>query len=102
MKRIPLKKIELPDDVLAKATTDSKGELVIPEARQFQVPYLPAGLKWNISSDEQGDDVLLIRVMMSKDTTAGDFSNRFFGLTGRVRNALGDEMRGLFPVIRPV
>ncbi len=56
----------------------------------------------SVSSDEQGDDVLLIRVMMSKDTTAGDFSNRFFGLTGRVRNALGDEMRGLFPVIRPV
>ena len=66
MKRIPLKKIELPDDVLAKATTDSKGELVIPEARQFQVPYLPVGLKWNISSDEQGGVLKLVDIRKPK------------------------------------
>ena len=56
----------------------------------------------SVSSGEQGDEVLLIRVLMSEDTKSSDFSNRFFGLTGRVRNALGGEMRGLFPVIRPV
>lgn len=51
---------------------------------------------------DAGDEVLYIRVFMSSDTTAHDFSGRFFGLTGRVRNALGEGMRGIFPVIRPV
>lgn len=51
---------------------------------------------------ETGEDVLRIRVVISRDTTARDFAGRFFGLTGRVRSALGDDMRGVFPVIRPV
>lgn len=51
---------------------------------------------------EKGEDVLRIRVVISRNTTVRDFAGRFFGLTGRVRNALGDDMRGVFPVIRPV
>lgn len=51
---------------------------------------------------EVGDEVLFIRVVMSPDTTSRDFAGRFFGLTGRVRNVLGDEMRDVFPIIRPV
>lgn len=51
---------------------------------------------------DAGEEVLFIRVIMSRNTTANDFAGRFFGLTGRVRNALGENMRGIFPVIRPV
>jgi hypothetical protein len=39
---------------------------------------------------------------MSKETSASDFSGRFFGLTGRVRQVMGDNWSGIFPVIRPV
>lgn len=54
------------------------------------------------AENEAGEDVLFIQVFMTKDTTAKDFSGRFFGLTGRVRDALGDDMRGVFPFIRPM
>ncbi|SDE63156.1 hypothetical protein SAMN05421720_10973 [Rhodospira trueperi] len=52
--------------------------------------------------DEDGEEVLLIRTAMTKDTTENDFSGRFSGLTGRVRDALGEDRRGVFPVIRPI
>lgn len=55
-----------------------------------------------VGVSDAGEDVLNILVSMSKDTTANDFAGRFFGLTGRVRTALGENMRGIFPVIRPV
>jgi len=55
-----------------------------------------------MATDERDDDILLIRVVMAKDVTADDFSGRFFGLTGRVRTAVGEELRDVFPVIRPV
>jgi hypothetical protein len=49
-----------------------------------------------------GEVVLMIEIMMNRGVTADDFSGKFFGLTGRVRSALGDEMQDVFPVIRPV
>lgn len=52
--------------------------------------------------NDAGDELLFIRVVMSNKATKRDFSGRFFGLTGRVRDALGDENHGVFPVIRPV
>lgn len=55
-----------------------------------------------VTNSGPDDIVLLIRVKISSKATASDFSGRFFGLTGRVRNALGDDLRGVFPVIRPV
>lgn len=57
-----------------------------------------------IESLSETDDGLVITILveMAQNTTADDFSGRFFGLTGRVRNALGENMRGVFPIIRPV
>lgn len=52
--------------------------------------------------NEFGDEVIFIRVQMSRDTTAKDFSGRFFGLTGRVRDVMSERMQGFFPIIRPV
>jgi hypothetical protein len=51
---------------------------------------------------ESGEEILLIRVHFASDTTAGDFSGKFFGLTGRVKTAMGEELEGVFPVIRPM
>jgi len=52
--------------------------------------------------DESGEEILLIRVYFDKDTTAHDFSGRFFGLTGHVKNVMDEELDGVFPVIRPM
>lgn len=54
------------------------------------------------SVGESGEEVLLIRVHFGRDTTARDFSGKFFGLTGRVKTVLGEELEGVFPVIRPM
>lgn len=60
------------------------------------------GVEIRPGTDEAGENVLMIKVIMARDTTAADFSGRFFGLTRLVRNAMGDDMRGVFPLIRPV
>lgn len=52
--------------------------------------------------DAEGDDILLIRVEMGRDTGPDVFKDTFFGLTDLVRQALGERFRGIFPVIRPV
>ncbi len=52
--------------------------------------------------DDTGEDTILIRIRIAKGATPGDFSGRFFGLTGRVRSVLGDELSGVFPIIRPI
>ncbi len=54
------------------------------------------------SVDEYGEDILLIHVYFDRNTTVRDFSGRFFGLTGLVRNEMGEELDGVFPVIRPM
>ena len=54
------------------------------------------------SVGESGEEVLLIRVHFARDTTARDFSGKFFGLTGRVKTVMGEELEGVFPVIRPM
>lgn len=59
-------------------------------------------IETSTSNGDAGEVLLVIRVIMSRETTAGDFSGRFFGLTNRVRSALGSDMNGVFPVIRPV
>ncbi|KND17815.1 hypothetical protein ADZ37_17230 [Pannonibacter phragmitetus] len=59
-------------------------------------------IKFEALEDDLGEELLLIRVMMSPDTTGKDFAGRFFGLTGLVRHALGEDMRNVFPIIRPV
>lgn len=56
----------------------------------------------DLSTDDSGDTIILIRIFMTSDTTDEDFAGRFFGLTGQVRSALGEDMQGVFPVIRPV
>lgn len=54
------------------------------------------------SISESGEDVLLIRVHFVRNTTARDFSGKFFGLTGRVKTVMGEELEDVFPVIRPM
>lgn len=52
--------------------------------------------------DDAGEDVLRIEIHMSPDTTAEDFRGRFLGLTDLVRKAMGDDMKDVFPFIRPM
>ncbi|WBU51968.1 hypothetical protein [Paracoccus sp. SCSIO 75233] len=49
-----------------------------------------------------GEVTIFVTVVMEREATAADFAGKFFGLTGRVRDALGEDMRDVFPVIRPV
>ena len=56
-------------------------------------------VEMKMSFDEDGEDILLIQMSLSKDTT--DFADKFFGLTDLVRKAMDEQMqmRGIFPSI---
>ena len=57
-------------------------------------------VEMEMSFDEDGEDMLLIKVDFSEDTK-GFISGRFFGLTDLVRKAMDEQMqmRGIFPFI---
>ncbi|GEO82733.1 hypothetical protein [Pararhodospirillum oryzae] len=83
--------------------------LVKTEARQAvetvmreRFPGKVEHIEMEPGSDQTGEEILVIRVFLSTDTTASDFKGRFFGLTELVRSALGDEWHGVFPIIRLV
>jgi len=52
--------------------------------------------------DMEGEMQLLVEVQFSAATASKTVSSGFFGLTGLVRRAMGSELEGVFPVIRPV
>ena len=58
------------------------------------------GIKIERDIDHDGKDCLRITVYLSKDATRDDYKG-FFGLTARVRKALGEKNNDLFPYIRP-
>ena len=52
--------------------------------------------------DMEGEMQLLVEVQFSAATAPQTVSSGFFGLTGLVRRAMGADLEGVFPVIRPV
>lgn len=49
----------------------------------------------------EADSEIRISVRIETDTAPEELAKRYFGLTGRVREALGDRWRDYFPVITP-
>lgn len=50
--------------------------------------------------DADDEETLQIMITIGPNPIPEDFQGRFFGLTGRIRAALGPEMAHYFPVIR--
>lgn len=57
----------------------------------------------SIESFEVVEEDAEIRILVHIETDASpeELADRYFGLTGRVRDALGDRWRDYFPVITP-
>lgn len=49
----------------------------------------------------EADSEIRIFVRIETDTAPEELAKRYFGLTGRVREALGERWRDYFPVITP-
>lgn len=89
--------MQLTDAALAEATREAIKDVV-----RARFPGKVRDVRFRFGVDDTGDDILTIEIHMSSDTTADDFRGRFFGLTDLIRNAMGEDMRDVFPFIRPM
>ncbi|MBW7920763.1 MAG: hypothetical protein H3C51_01530 [Rubellimicrobium sp.] len=89
--------MQLTDAALSAATRDSISDVV-----RARFPGKVRDVRFRFDVDNMGDDILTIEIHMSPDTTADDFRGRFIGLTELVRKAMGDDLRDVFPFIRPM
>lgn len=59
-------------------------------------------VKIEISENWDGEIALNVSVFLAEDADIDRIAKRYFGLTRRVREAMGEDLQDVFPVIRPM